>query len=72
MLQYPCVHSNLKIIKKFVSEVFKRTRSGKTDVKEAPHIEGCVNKKIQDKYNLTPKTLPVDYADILLTIKIYM
>ena len=49
MLQYPCVHSNLKIIKKFASEVFKRTRSGKTDVKEAPHIEGSVNKNIQEK-----------------------
>ena len=38
-----------KKIKKFASEIFKRTRSGKTDVKEAPHIEGSVNKNIQEK-----------------------
>ena len=34
-----------------------------------PLIGGCVNPKIQEEDNLTPKTLPVDYAYMLLTIK---
>ena len=29
MIQYPCVHNNLQNIKKFWSEIFKRTRSEK-------------------------------------------
>ena len=43
-------------MKKFVSEIFKRNISGKPDVEEASHIEGCVNPNIQDKYNLAHKT----------------
>ena len=57
-----------KNMRKFVSEIFKFNRSGKLDAEEASHIEGCVNPNIQEKYNLTPKTSPVDYADILLTL----
>ena len=58
-----------KNIKKSASEIFKRNRSGKPDVDEAPGIEGFMNTKNQDKYNLTPKNLPVYYANMLLTIK---
>ena len=43
--------------------------SGFPDVDEAPGIEGFMNTKNQDKYNLTPKNLPVYYANMLLTIK---
>ena len=52
-------------IKKFESEIFKLTIPRKPDVEEAPCIEGCEKKKIQEKYNLTPQNLPVDYADML-------
>ena len=55
-------------MKNFVSEILKRTRSGKPDAEEASHIEGCVNPNIQEKYNLTHKTSSVDYADMLLTL----
>ena len=55
-------------MKKFVSEIFKRTRSGKTDAEEDSHIEGCVNPNIQEKYNLTHKTSSVYYADMLLPL----
>ena len=55
-------------MKNFVSEIFKCTRSGKTDAEEAPKIQGCMNPKIQEKENITPKTSPVDYTDMLLTI----
>ena len=48
----------------FVSEIFKRKISGKTNVEEASHIEGCVNSDIQEKYNITQKTSSVDYADM--------
>ena len=68
MLKYPCVHGKLQHIKKFSNEIFKRTRSGKQNLEESSRIEGCVNTKIQENYNLTTKTLPVDYADILLYI----
>ena len=37
---------------------------GKTDVEEATRVEGCVRTNIKYKYNLTPKTLPVDYSEI--------
>ena len=57
-----------KNMKKFVSEIFKRTRSGKTDAEEDSHIEGCVNPNIQDKYNLTQNNSSGDYADMLLTL----
>ena len=65
----PVFTSTYKNIKKLASEIFKSTRSGKPDVEEAPHIEGCVITKNKDTYNLTPKTLPVDCAEILLHIK---
>ena len=55
-------------MKKFVSEISKRTRSGKPDVEEASHIEVCLNPKIQYKYNLSHKNSPVDYADMLLPL----
>ena len=48
-IQYPCVHTNLKNMKKFVSEIFKHTRSGKPDVEEASHNKGHVIPKIQEK-----------------------
>ena len=70
MLWYPCVHRNLQNMKNFVSEIFKRTRSGKPGVEEASHIEGYFNPNIQENYNLTPKISPVDYADMLLPITI--
>ena len=38
-----------KIMKKFASEIFKRTRSGEMDAEEDPRIEGRVDKNIQDK-----------------------
>ena len=68
MLQYTCLHRNLQKSKNFVSEILKHTRSRKPGVEEAPRIKGFQNKNIQDTYNLTPKTLPVYYADVLLTI----
>ena len=68
MLQYPCVHINFKNIKNFTSGIFKLNSSGKPDVVEAPRIEGCVNKNIQEKYNLAHKNLPVYYADMLRPI----
>ena len=43
-------------MKKFVSEIFKNNRSGKSDAEEASHIEECVKPNIQDNYNLTHKT----------------
>ena len=57
-----------KNMKKFVSEVFKHTRSVKPDAEEASHIERCVKPSIQDKNNLTHKTSSVDYADMLLPL----
>ena len=68
MLQYPCVHINLKKSKKFASEIFKHNRYGKIDMAEAPLIVGCANPNIQEKDNITPKTLSVDYAYIILPI----
>ena len=55
-------------MKKFVSEIFKRTGSGGKYADEASHIKGFVKSNIQDKYNITPKTSPVYYADMLLPI----
>ena len=55
-------------MKNFVSEIFKRTLSGKPDAEEPSHIEVCVNPNIQEKYNLTNKTSSVDYADMLLPL----
>ena len=49
-------------------KIFKHTRSGKPYAEKAPHIEGCVNTKIQDNYNPAPKNSPVDCADMLLPI----
>ena len=49
-----------------VSQIFKSTRPRKSDAGEDPCIKICVNPNIQDKYSLTTKTLPVDYADMLL------
>ena len=51
-------------MKKFVSKIFKRTRSGKPDVEDTSHIGRCVNPNIQKKYNLNHKTSSVDYADM--------
>ena len=55
-------------MKKFVTEIFKITRSGKPDAEEDSHIEVCVNPYIEDNYNPNPKTSPVDYADMLLPL----
>ena len=55
-------------MKKFVSEISKRTRSDKPDAEEASHIEGCVNPNIQKKYNPAHKNSSVYYADILLPL----
>ena len=55
-------------MKKFVSEILKLTRSVKPDGDEASHIGGYVNPNIQEKYNLSPKTSPVGYADGLLPL----
>ena len=57
-----------KNVKKFVSEIFKRTRPGKPDMEDISHIEGCVNPNIQEKYKLAPKTSPVNYSDVLLPL----
>ena len=56
-------------MKKFVSEIFKRKKSGKLEAEEASHIEICVNPNIQEKYNLTHKTSSVYYSDMLLPLK---
>ena len=61
-----------KNMNKFESGIFKCTQSGKIYVEEDPRIEGSVNPNIQDKYNLTTKTSPVDYADMLLPLKKYV
>ena len=55
-------------MKKFVSEIFKRTRSGKPYEEEDSHLEGFVNPNIQEKYNLTHKTSSVYYAGMLLPL----
>ena len=55
-------------MKNFVSEIFKRTRSGKPYAEEASHIERCVNPNIQEKYNLIHKTSSVDYPDMLMLL----
>ena len=68
MLQYPCVQINLQNMKELASEIFKHTISEKPDLEEDPHIEGCVNTNIQEKYNLITNILTVDYADMLLPI----
>ena len=68
MLQYPVFTSTYKNMKNFVSEIFKHTRSGKLDVEEASHIEVCVKPNIKQKYDLTTKTSPVEYADMLLPL----
>ena len=60
--------STYKNIKKLTIEIFKHTISGKLDMEEAPCMEGCVNPNIQEKQKITPKTLPVDYSYMLLTI----
>ena len=39
MLQYPFDRIRLKDMRKFVSEILKRTRSGKPYAEEASHIE---------------------------------
>ena len=38
------------------------------DAEEATRIEGFVNKNVQERYNLTPKTPPVDYTDSLVPL----
>ena len=48
------------------SQIFKRTRTRKSDGGEDPCIKICVNPNIQDKYILTTRTSPVDYAGMLL------
>ena len=58
-----------KNIKNLVSEIFKHNGSGKPYAKETLHIGEYANTNIQDKYNLIPKTSPVDYADMLPPIK---
>ena len=55
-------------MKNFVSEIFKRTRSGKPDVEKASHIERFLNPDIKEMYKLTPKTSSVYYADMLLPL----
>ena len=68
ILQYPCVSINLQNMKKLSSEMLKSTRPGKPDSEDASHIEGCVNPKIQEKYNITTKTSPVYYSYMLLHV----
>ena len=68
MLKYPCVYRNLQKYEECLSEIFKRTRPGKPDAEEASHIEVCMEPNIQEKYNLTPKNSPVDYANMLLPL----
>ena len=55
-----------KNMKNFASEILKRTRPGKSDVEESTHIEGCVNPKIQENHNLTPKNSLAYYYDSML------
>ena len=52
----------------FASKISKSTIPGKLDAGEDPRIEGYANPNIQDMYSLTPKTLPVYYADMLLPL----
>ena len=42
----PMFTTTYKNIKKFVSKIFKHTRSGKPYTEEAPRIEGCANTHI--------------------------
>ena len=55
-------------MKKFVSEIFKSTRSEKPDAEEAAQIERCVKPNIKEVYKLTPTNSPVDYSDMLLPL----
>ena len=43
----PVFTTTSKKMNKFVSEIFKRNRSGKLDEEEASYIELCVNPNIQ-------------------------
>ena len=52
-------------MKKFVIKKINFTISGKPYAEEYSHVEGCVNPKIWEKYNLSPITSPVSYADML-------
>ena len=45
----PVFTETCKNVKKFLSEIFKYTRSGKPYAEEAPRIEACVNTNIQEK-----------------------
>ena len=45
----PLFTTTSKNMKKFISEIFKHTGSGKPDAEEASHIEVCVNPNIQEK-----------------------
>ena len=62
------ITATYKNMKKFLIEIFKRTRSGKLYSEEASYIEVCVNSKIQEKFNLAPKNSLVDYANMLLPL----
>ena len=53
---FTAYHKNMK---KFASKIFTQSRPGKLDVEESPRIEGCVNPKIKEKYNITPQNSPV-------------
>ena len=64
----PVFTKTSKNMKKFVSEIFKLSRSGKSDAEEASHIEGCAKPNIQEKYNLIHKTSSVDYPDMLMLL----
>ena len=66
MLQYPCVQINLQNMNNLVSQILKSTRPRKPDGGEDPCIKIYMNPNIQDKYSLTTKTSPVDYAGMLL------
>ena len=63
-LVIPVFTATNKNMKKFVSEIFKSTRSGKLDAEEASHIKGCVKPNIKEVYKLTPTNSLVDYSDM--------
>ena len=69
MFSIPVFTATYKTMKKFVSEIFKCTRSGKLDSEEDSLIEGCIKPEIQEKYNITTKNGPVDHSYMVLLLK---
>ena len=57
--------SSYKKTKKFSCEILKCTKPGESDTEENQRIKGCMDPNIHEKYNIIPKTSPLNYSDTL-------